>query len=896
MSESFNSSPDPGVHTVPLSHRDLQLGMSSENHYSNSSLSASSESSSSISNPSHGEDVDIRESSVSDVDNPSVALSQSNVLFAEREQLNQVFIATPVISSVNFWKENVILSSNPETGSDDNRSFVKNTEDGSNHSVVSLDSAEKLSRLGSCMTFHRGSTENDCCSLSSGEMVLRSSSFCLEEHSRLVVSSLEESSTSSPAGRQAVPAESDLLSTSYRDVCKKSQEKLAEKTNHPCLGMTFIQAEVSDEEKDKEASNRLVTLPSEACTPEQGKDFVPTLSAVQDTDEDVHTSTPIQNIEDKTFYMSSPEKSPNGFQTYSKPTPKKAVPNKVEVRSGSALGQAKPPVLETRPRCSSDSSLSFRPAKHQNQNCPYKSKPVIPADATDSPTEYSMKFKKMSLVKLFSKSKMAGASRDESKSRFPGRLSLRPTGGTPLSQAPAVRPPPATLLARQREATLGRDECRASKDGVSGGATGRATPVKSTLPKPRLGATPTKHIGKLDKSKPKAISRQQQASRQSNRPQDAVPASVTRTGREDQSNQRLSGLLAASNCRFEALTIVLQQTLAENDEATRQCRALSQELVHLRGELDCSVLSSELLEREKGELHVALEDALQKLQEQHQNDLANLEQRLQAFYQAEWDKAHLTYQEEAHKCKSLMQQQIEGVEANHEAMKQELEDSHAEQLQCVKQHYEMSLEDLRKVHKQELQSQEKSLKDTESALTGQMEALTAENSMLIEKVTAEEKRRKQLADSSQKDAHTLYLEQELESLKVVLDIKNDQLHQQKKNLVEIDKLKDKNVTLKESLDKILQENEELKARMDKHASLSRQLSTEQSVLQESLQKESKVNKRLSMENEELLWKLQNGELNSTRRVSSTSTSPSRSFCLQSPRSSELFSSPPMSPR
>ncbi|XP_068596903.1 microtubule-associated tumor suppressor 1 homolog [Brachionichthys hirsutus] len=865
MSESFNSSPDPGVHTVPLSHRDLELGMSSENHYSNSSLSASSESSSSISNPSHGEDVDIQESSVSNVDNPSMALSQSNVLFAEREQLNQVFIATPVISSVNFWKENVILSSDPETGSDDNRSFVKNTEDGSNHSVVSLDSAEKLSQLGSCMTFHRGSTENDCCSLSSGEMVLRSSSFCLEEHSRLVVSSLEESSTSLPAGHQAVPAESDLLSTSYRDVCKKSQEKLTEKTNHPCLGMTFIQAEVSDEEKDKEASNRLVTLPSEACTPEQGKDFVPTLSAVQDTDEDVHTSTPIQNIEDKTFYMSSPEKSPNGFQTYSKPTPKEAVPNKVEVRSGSALGQAKPPVLETRPRCSSDSSLSFRPAKHQNQNCPYKSKPVIPADATDSPTEYSTKFKKMSLVKLFSKSKMAGASRDESKSRFPGRLSLRPTGGTPLSQAAAVRLPPATLLARQREATLGRDECRASKDGV-------------------------------DKSKPKAISRQQQASRQSNRPQDAVPASLTRTGREDQSNQRLSGLLAASNCRFEALTIVLQQTLAENDEATRQCRALSQELVHLRGELDCSVLSSELLEREKGELHVALEDALQKLQEQHQNDLANLEQRLQAFYQAEWDKAHLTYQEEAHKRKSLMQQQIEGVEANHEAMKQELEDSHAEQLHCVKQHYEMSLEDLRKVHKQELQSQEKSLKDTESALTGQMEALTAENSMLIEKVTAEEKRRKQLADSSQKDAHTLYLEQELESLKVVLDIKNDQLHQQKKNLVEIDKLKDKNVTLKESLDKILQENEELKARMDKHASLSRQLSTEQSVLQESLQKESKVNKRLSMENEELLWKLQNGELNSTRRVSSTSTSPSRSFCLQSPRSSELFSSPPMSPR
>lgn len=42
--------------------------------------------------------------------------------------------------------------------------------------------------------------------------------------------------------------------------------------------------------------------------------------------------------------------------------------------------------------------------------------------------------------------------------------------------------------------------------------------------------------------------------------------------------------------------------------------------------------------------------------------------------------------------------------------------------------------------------------------------------------------------SLQKDSHTLYLEQELDSLKVVLDIKNKQLHQQEKKMMEIDKL------------------------------------------------------------------------------------------------------------
>lgn len=71
-----------------------------------------------------------------------------------------------------------------------------------------------------------------------------------------------------------------------------------------------------------------------------------------------------------------------------------------------------------------------------------------------------------------------------------------------------------------------------------------------------------------------------------------------------------------------------------------------------------SVHSSQRLEKEKDELRVALEEAVQQLQEQHQRDLAELEQRLQAFYQAEWDKVHLSYQEEADRCKAVTQQQV----------------------------------------------------------------------------------------------------------------------------------------------------------------------------------------------------------------------------------------------
>lgn len=73
----------------------------------------------------------------------------------------------------------------------------------------------------------------------------------------------------------------------------------------------------------------------------------------------------------------------------------------------------------------------------------------------------------------------------------------------------------------------------------------------------------------VDKNKTKASSRQQppqhQAiqSSQGSGPPDVVPASATEVGRKDETIQQLKGLLAASYCKFEAVAIVLQQTLAE---------------------------------------------------------------------------------------------------------------------------------------------------------------------------------------------------------------------------------------------------------------------------------------------------------------------------------------------
>lgn len=358
--KTFNMSTTDQVETtVPLPHRGLQLGLSLESHYTNVSLSPSPDSPSSISIQSDTEDsispdINMLESCLNEgslVDNPhNTALIEENLFCDMSMNLNQTFIATPVHGNVNFWNKNLSLINNQETSTKDSQAFSLTTHDRSNRTVTSPDSSGGTSQLSSCEMSRRGSTENDCCSMSSGEMVIRSNSFCLGDQSLLVVSSLDDSAVSSAAGHPAFSAEANVLSPALPDVCEKSTERIFEENaDCQCLSMTFNLAdncELPKEENHMNSANSLVALPSEneggllmtfVCerssdsgkeaqiagaeaemlptsagvfTPEQGKAFVSTLSAMQDTDEDIHTSTPVPNTGNKIPSLPSFSESP----------------------------------------------------------------------------------------------------------------------------------------------------------------------------------------------------------------------------------------------------------------------------------------------------------------------------------------------------------------------------------------------------------------------------------------------------------------------------------------------------------------------------------------------------------------------------------------------------------
>uniref|UniRef100_A0A3Q1FQI0 Microtubule-associated tumor suppressor 1 homolog A-like n=1 Tax=Acanthochromis polyacanthus TaxID=80966 RepID=A0A3Q1FQI0_9TELE len=361
------------------------------------------------------------------------------------------------------------------------------------------------------------------------------------------------------------------------------------------------------------------------------------------------------------------------------------------------------------------------------------------------------------------------------------------------------------------------------------------TPAAPVLPVPSTDNTTSGSTGPSSfrartgaRSSPKAGSRLQNAPRPAG---GAVDGSAKQNHNKEQAEKKnqainqLRRLLVQGNRRVEALATVIQHLFSEREEALKQKKELSLELSNLRDELASSSQCCERLQKEKEEARLGLEEALKRLEEQHKEELEQLEDRLRSFYQTEWDKVHQTYQEEADKCRMLMEQQVEGLRSRQEAERKNQEENHLQTLEALKQQHLSSIEELRRNQQTEVENLQKTLTETETSLSEKISELSAEKEDLNEKLAAEEERRKRiLSDKNLKDSHTVYLEQELESLKVVLEIKNNQLHQKEKKLMEMDKLVENNVKLEECLKKVQQENEDYKARMDKHAALSKYVS------------------------------------------------------------------------
>ncbi|XP_040902493.1 microtubule-associated tumor suppressor candidate 2 [Toxotes jaculatrix] len=336
--------------------------------------------------------------------------------------------------------------------------------------------------------------------------------------------------------------------------------------------------------------------------------------------------------------------------------------------------------------------------------------------------------------------------------------------------------------------------------------------------------------------------------------------------------QSLQAQLKKASLCLDVFSITTQHFCYKSESAIVKERELSLELARIRDEVAFSVAHWEQLQQEKEELERRFEAELQGLRAQQQRELGALEERLKAQHMAETESLQAQQRAELKELRVKQQEQIEEMSENHEESLMEMETAHNDTLATLQEEHARTVKNLKMAHEQQRKSLEEEFEKIRLSLQDQVDTLTFQNRSLRDRAKRFEEALRRSTDEQIVDALAPYkhIEEDLKSLKEVLEMKNQQIHQQELKISELEKIQaEKNVYLEERLQVLQQQNEDLKERIDKNLAVSRQLSEENANLQVHVEKESNEKKRLSRTNEELLWRLQTGELSPRMSPSSS---------------------------
>ncbi|XP_034557477.1 microtubule-associated tumor suppressor candidate 2 isoform X2 [Notolabrus celidotus] len=326
--------------------------------------------------------------------------------------------------------------------------------------------------------------------------------------------------------------------------------------------------------------------------------------------------------------------------------------------------------------------------------------------------------------------------------------------------------------------------------------------------------------------------------------------------------QSLQAQLKKASLCMDVFSITTQHFCLKSESAFVKERELSLELARIRDEVAFSVAHWEKLQQEKGEQERRFEAELQGLRAKQQRELGALEERLKAQHTAEAKSLQAEHRGELEELRFKQQEQLEEMSENHEASLIEMETAHNDTLATLQEEHARTVKNLKMAHEQQTKSLEEEFEKIRLSLQDQVDTLTFQNRSLRDRAKRFEEALRRSTDEQIVDALAPYkhIEEDLKSLKEVLEMKNQQIHQQDLKITELEKIAEKNVYLEERLQVLQQQNEDLKERIDKNVAVSRQLSEDNANLQVNVEKESNEKKRLSRTNEELLWRLQTGEL------------------------------------
>ncbi|KAI5099948.1 microtubule-associated tumor suppressor candidate 2-like isoform X1, partial [Silurus meridionalis] len=397
--------------------------------------------------------------------------------------------------------------------------------------------------------------------------------------------------------------------------------------------------------------------------------------------------------------------------------------------------------------------------------------------------------------------------------------------------------PQSPVLQRQRAAA-------ARVPGVPGG---------SSVPVTGRSVSPS-----LEKKKEEAQRKEKEREEQEKREEEVLQLQ-SQCKEQNEQLLALRAELKKTMLSLDVLAICSQHFCLKSENAEQKEKELSLELCQIQEEVVCTATRWELLQQEKSALEQSFNLQLKELQEQQEAELATLEEELRTRHASDTDHLRAEHQSHVEELRTQQQEQIEELTAQHESTLDDLRTMHNMTMSSLQEEHARAMRDLRKAHEKQKATLQNDFETHKRALQDQVDMLTFQNRALQDKAKRFEEALRKSADEQILDALAPYqhIEQDLKSLKEVLEMKNQQIHDQERKICHLEKVQaQKNIYLEEKVQVLQQQNEDLKARIDCKVALSRQLSEENANLQEHVERESNEKKRLSRNNEELLWLLQ----------------------------------------
>ncbi|KAL2077401.1 hypothetical protein ACEWY4_026905 [Coilia grayii] len=188
----------------------------------------------------------------------------------------------------------------------------------------------------------------------------------------------------------------------------------------------------------------------------------------------------------------------------------------------------------------------------------------------------------------------------------------------------------------------------------------------------------------------------------------------------------------------------------------------------------------------------------------------------------------------------------------------ELTAAHQEEMKKTTEEYQSRTDELKSLHREEKAALNEAHEATENKLKGRVEELLVDLKMFydlrrrVEESTLKRDLQRNIETHGSPGA---FWEREQESLLFVIEMKTERVQELASKLMQMDMLMEKNLSLEDQVIHILQQNEDLRVRIENYQTLIQQLSRDQHRLQEALEKHTSETQKLQQEKEELLFKL-----------------------------------------